>query len=125
MHGDRRGGSVRGDDGVGHGPRPYRRTPRAASVLALLVASAVAPGVAAADAAVPLRPDGGWRTFTVSAPGQRAAYAFETVAGARYRVTAQPVTLARAVFELGRGRETWVRADGGGPGAEAVHEFYA
>ena len=84
-------------------------------------------GTAAAEPAAPtLKATGAARRFRVAVAGGEARFRFTTVAGCRYRLTAEPGTLARPILQVGRvGEEPITRVDPGAAGGPAVHVFDA
>ena len=74
---------------------------RLACVPALL--ALLAAGHLRAESAKRLATDGSWTALKIQAPGDKEAFGFEQRSGCRYRMTVEPLTLARPVVDLAFG----------------------
>ncbi|MDA1195279.1 MAG: hypothetical protein O2894_08845 [Planctomycetota bacterium] len=93
------------------------------SLAALLLVCLAGPSVAEPPT---LKVGATARRFELKVAGGRALYRFTVVAGARYRLTVQPGTLARPILELGRADEEPIdRVDPGAEGGLVVHVWDA
>ncbi len=74
-----------------------------------------------------LKANGSWRSFKISAAGSYQAFRFDVFAGCRYRLTAQPGSLARPIMEIAPVGDAIAqhRIDAGQSGVDAVHEWDA
>jgi hypothetical protein len=98
---------------------------RALPLLALAILG-LAPGAGRAEADERLPADGKEARVTVRTPGAAVALAFETVAGARYRLRVVPDTLERPVLEIARpGEAAHLRVEASERGATAEHLWEA
>jgi hypothetical protein len=104
-------------------PRPPR--PRPTWLLALALTVLGAREAAQAASVRRLAQDGTWTTFSVDQPGDKVGFGFEQRSGCRYRMTIEPLTLARPVVDLAAEDGSPQRFGAPERGQPAVHSWDA
>gem|GEM_PF-3957076 len=97
-----------------------RRLACVPALLALLSA-----GPLCAESGRRLATDGSWTPLKIEAPGDKAIFGFEQRSGCRYRMTVEPLTLARPVVDLAFGALPPQRFGSPERGQPAVHAWDA